>query len=60
MQFDALPDHLFRLDCVFSEDVPPSVPPLLGLNDFADLLQFTVDGTPTPDAAFSAVHLETR
>ena len=60
VRFDALPGHLFRLYCVFSEDVPPSVPPLLGLNDFADVFRFTVDGTPTPAAAFGAVHFDTR
>ena len=60
VRFDALPGHLFRLYCVFSEDVPPSVPPLLGLNDFADVFRFTVDGTPTPAAVFGAVHFDTR
>ena len=60
VRFDALPGHLFRLYCVFSEDVPPSVPPLLGLNDFADVFRFTVDAAPTPTAAFGAVHFDTR
>ncbi len=60
VRFDALPGHLFRLYCVFSEDVPPSVPPLLGLNDFADVFRFTVDAAPTSLAAFGAVHFDTR
>jgi len=60
VRFDALPGHPFRLYCVFSEDVPPSVPPLLGLNDFADVFRFAVDATPTPAAAFGAVHFESR
>ena len=60
VRFDALPGHLFRLYCVFSEDVPPSVPPLLGLNDFADLFRFTVDAAPTADFPFGSVHFDTR
>jgi len=60
VRFDALPGHLFRLYCVFSEDVPPSVPPLLGLNDFADLFRFTVDAAPTADFPFGSVHFKTR
>jgi hypothetical protein len=59
LRFAALPGRVFRLYCLFSEDVPPSVPPLLGLNDTLDVFRLTFDGTPGPAGPFGSLRFET-
>jgi hypothetical protein len=59
VRFPALPDHTFRLYCVFAEDVPPSVPTVLGLNDFFDVFRVTFDGRYAPDAPAGHMRFET-
>lgn len=59
LRFPALPDRVFRLYCLFSEDIPPSVSPLLGLNDTLDVFRLSFDGTPHPDGVFGSIRFET-
>lgn len=59
VRFPQLPDQLFRLYCVFAEDIPPSVPPVFGLNDFLDVFRVAFDGTPRTGAPFGSILLET-
>ncbi len=59
LRFPPLPDRVFRLYCLFSEDVPPSVPPLLGLNDTLDVFRLTFDGTPGRAGPFGSLRFET-
>lgn len=59
LRFTQLPGHVFRLYCVFSESMPASTPPLLGLNDFLDVFRLTFDGAARPDAAMGGIRFET-
>lgn len=59
VRFPHLPGHVFRLYCVFAEDVPPSVPPVFGLNDFLDAFRVTLDGRSAADAPFGRMLFET-
>ena len=59
LRFPQLPDRVFRLYGLFSEDVPPSVPPLLGLNDTLDVFRLTFDGTPGRAGPFGSLRFET-
>jgi hypothetical protein len=59
VRFPQLPDRVFRLYCVFAEDVPPGVPPVFGLNDLLDVFRVTLDGTPRPGAPFGGILFET-
>ncbi|HET6576216.1 MAG TPA: aspartyl protease family protein [Fimbriiglobus sp.] len=59
VRFLQLPDRVFRLYCVFAEDVPPSVPPVFGLNDFLDVFRVTLDGAPRLGAPFGSILFET-
>jgi hypothetical protein len=60
VRFPQLPDHVFRLYCVFSEQLPPTTPPLLGLNDLLDVFRVTFDGCWSPGAEMGHISLETR
>jgi hypothetical protein len=59
VRFPQLPDEVFRLYCVFAEDVPPIVPPVFGLNDFLDVFRVTVDGSSLPTSPFGRIVMET-
>lgn len=59
VRFPELPGQVFRLYCVFAEDVPPSVPPVFGLNDFLDVFRVTLDGRFAPDAPFGRMLFDT-
>jgi hypothetical protein len=59
VRFPQLPGQVFRLYCVFAEDVPPSVPPVFGLNDFLDVFRVTLDGRFAPDAPFGRMLFDT-
>lgn len=59
VRFAALPGHVFRLYCVFNEDMPPSVPLLLGLNDLFDVFAVTFDGRFDPDAPMGHMRFDT-
>lgn len=59
VRFPPLPGRVFRLYCVFSEAVPPAVPPVFGVNDFLDLFRVTLDGFHRPDAPFGRMTVET-
>ncbi|OWK34859.1 aspartyl protease family protein [Fimbriiglobus ruber] len=59
LRFPQLPDHVFRLYCVFSENIPPTSPLLLGLYDVLDVFRVTFDGRPQPDAVMGAMSFET-
>lgn len=60
VRFAALPGHVFRLYCVFNEDMPASVPLLLGLNDLFDVFRVTFDGGFAPDAPMGHMRFDTR
>jgi hypothetical protein len=59
LRFSALPGHVFRLYCVFNEDMPPSVPLLLGLNGLFDVFAVTFDGRFDPDAPMGHMRFDT-
>lgn len=59
VRFPQLPGHVFRLYCVFAEDVPPSVPPVFGLNDFLDVFRVVLDGRFAADAPFGRMLFDT-
>lgn len=59
VRFPQLPGQVFRLYCVFAEDVPPSVPPVFGLNDFLDVFRVTLVGRFAPDAPFGRMLFDT-
>lgn len=50
LRFTQLPGHTFRLKCVFRDNQPPGVPPVLGLHNTIDLLNILFDGSQRPDA----------
>jgi hypothetical protein len=58
VRFPRLPGRLFRLYCVFAEEILPSTPLVFGLNDFLDEFRLTFDGTTTADAVFGSVRLD--
>ncbi len=59
VRFPPLPDHTFRLYCLFVEELPPSVPVLIGLHDTLELFRLTFDGRPAPAAPVGQITLET-
>jgi hypothetical protein len=54
-----LPGRVFRLYCVFAEEIVPSAAPVFGLNDFLDEFRVTLGGRFTPDAPFGRMLFET-
>ena len=52
-------EHAFSLAVLFSEDYPPTAPPLLGLHNLLNSWRFTIDGTPEPAASMGHVKFET-
>jgi hypothetical protein len=58
VRFPQLPNQVFRLYCLFSEDYSPTNPPLLGLNNFFDLFRTTFTGHYSPEAPFGHMLLE--
>lgn len=59
VRFPELPNHTFRLYCVFAEHILPTVPPVFGLNDFLDVFRVTLDGRWTRDAPAGHMLFET-
>jgi hypothetical protein len=59
VRFPQLPDHTFRLYCLFVEETPPSVPVLIGLHDTLDVFRLAFDGRPAADAPAGRILLET-
>jgi len=59
IRFPQLPDHIFRLYCVFSENMSPTSPLLLGLNDLLDVFRITFDGRSQPEAVMGTLLFET-
>lgn len=58
LRFPQLPGREFRLFCLFSEQVPPATPPVLGLNDTLDAFRLTFDGASRPDAPAGVIVFE--
>ena len=48
IRFPELPDQHFPIKCVFRDDQPEGVPPVLGLHNTLDLFRLRFDGTPLP------------
>jgi hypothetical protein len=59
VRFPQLPGQVFRLYCVFAEEIAPSVIPVFGLNDFLDAFRVTLDGRFAPDAPFGRMLFDT-
>jgi predicted aspartyl protease len=57
--FPRLRDHPFERAVLFSDDYPPTAPPLIGLHNLLTSWRFTFDGAPEPGALMGHLLLET-
>jgi hypothetical protein len=60
LRFLALPEVEFGLKCLFRDDVPAEVGPVLGLHNTVDLMTLVFDGTPRPGARMGYPEVITR
>ena len=58
VRFARLREHPFELAVLFSDDYPPSAPPLLGLHNLLNYWRFTFDGAFEPAALAGHMRFE--
>ena len=58
VRFARLREHPFELAILFSDDYPPSAPPLLGLHNLLNYWRFTFDGAFEPAALVGHMRFE--
>jgi hypothetical protein len=59
LRFVQLPGRIFRLYCLFIDDLPETTPLLFGLNDFLDTFRIAFDGRYTREAPAGHMLFET-
>ncbi len=58
VRFRQLPEHPFDLAVLFSDDYPPTAPPLLGLHNLLNYWRFTFDGASESGAIMGHMRFE--
>jgi hypothetical protein len=58
VRFGRLREYPFVLAVVYSEDYPPTAPPLIGLHNLLNFWRFTFDGAPDPAAIMGHMRFE--
>lgn len=59
VRFRRFPEMPFDLAVLFSDDYPPSAPPLLGLHNLLNSWRFSFDGSTEPAALMGHMRFET-